>query len=223
MEYFSVKNMDRYQHYTDRCPPWIKLHRSIFDDYEFSCLQDASKLQLILIFLLASQMDNRVPADPTWLKQKLGVKGTITLKPLFDNGFLVMEQVDSNALADCKQNGGTEKRRGEDINNTETEGVTLAFEEDWDAYPRKAGSKAKALSCYKKSVNTPAKRESFQAKTAAYLKSCDDPQFIKHGETWFRNWEDHQVDPGAGNVVTDAQRQARAELKAKKKELGIKW
>jgi hypothetical protein len=96
------------------------------------------------------------------------------------------------------------------------------FEEDWASYPRKAGSKSKALSSYKKSVSTPAERKAFQDKTAAYLKSCDDPQYIKHGATWFNQWEDHHVDPGATNIVTDAQRKARADLKREKEALGLR-
>jgi uncharacterized phage protein (TIGR02220 family) len=121
MNYFSVKNLEKYQHYHDRNPPWIKLHRTILDDYEFSCLQDASKLLQILIWVLASQMGNRVPADENWLKGKLGLKGKADLKPLIESGFIVMEQVDSNVLADCKQNGGTETELRQSRDRVETE------------------------------------------------------------------------------------------------------
>jgi len=77
------------QNYKDRNPPWIKLHRDLLRDYEFSCLQDASKLLLIEIWLLASQKNNRIPADPKWLKQQLPYKGVVNLKPLIDGGFFV--------------------------------------------------------------------------------------------------------------------------------------
>ena len=57
MNYLRVNNWKKFQHYKDRNPPWIKLHRDLLRDYDFICLQDASKMQLILIWLLASQMD----------------------------------------------------------------------------------------------------------------------------------------------------------------------
>jgi len=96
LKYFSVKNFDKFQHYKERNPPWIKLHNSIFTDYYFSCLQDASKLHLLLIWALASKLGNKIPFDEKWLKQQLNLKSNVNVKPLFDKGFLVM-------LDDCKQ------------------------------------------------------------------------------------------------------------------------
>lgn len=100
MEYLKVKNWEQFQHYKDRSPPWIKLHRDLLRDYNFNCLQDASKLQLMLIWLLASQMDNKIPADAEYIKQQLCIKGDVDLKELIDKGFLVD---DSGMLAQCKQ------------------------------------------------------------------------------------------------------------------------
>lgn len=100
MKYLRVNNWESFQHYKDRNPPWIKLHRDLLRDYEFNCLQDASKLQLMLIWLLASQMDNKIPADVVFIKSQLGIKGEVCLKELINKGFLVD---DSGMLADCKQ------------------------------------------------------------------------------------------------------------------------
>lgn len=100
MQYLRVKNWESFQHYKDRSPPWIKLHRDLLRDYHFLCLQDASKMQLMLIWLLASQLDNKIPADPEYIKAQIGIKGELNLKELIDNGFLTD---DSNTLADCKQ------------------------------------------------------------------------------------------------------------------------
>lgn len=100
MKYLRVKNWENFQHYKDRSPPWIKLHRDLLRDYEFRCLQDASKLHLMLIWLLASQMDNKIPSDVDFIKEQIGVKGNIDFKELIDKGFLVD---DSKTLAVCKQ------------------------------------------------------------------------------------------------------------------------
>ncbi len=66
MKTFSVKNFERFQHYKDRSPPWIKLYNELLDDYSFACLDDAAKFHLIAIWLLASRTDNRIPYDATW-------------------------------------------------------------------------------------------------------------------------------------------------------------
>ena len=100
MKYFSVKNWEKHQHYKDRNPPWIKLHKDLLHDYEFTCLQDASKLQLILIWVLASQMENKIPLDTKWLKHALHLDCEVDLKALSDGGFI---DVDSVVLAACKQ------------------------------------------------------------------------------------------------------------------------
>lgn len=103
MIYLMVKNWRAFQHYKERNPPWIKLHRTLLDDYEFSCLQDASKLLLMLIWLLASQSGGRVPNDPKFLQKKLGLGKEPDCKPLIDGGFLIQEQDASNTLAEGLQ------------------------------------------------------------------------------------------------------------------------
>jgi len=100
VDYFTVKNWDKFQHYKDRLPPWIKLHRELLNNYEFTCLQDASKLHLMLIWLLASQTDNKLPADPQWLKNALHIDIEPDLEALFNAGFI---EIDSDLLAACKQ------------------------------------------------------------------------------------------------------------------------
>ena len=72
VRYLSVKNFAKHQHYKDRRPPWIKLHVEVLDDYAFACLQDASKAHLMLLWVLASKLDNRIPYDLSFLSRKLG-------------------------------------------------------------------------------------------------------------------------------------------------------
>lgn len=67
------------------------------------------------------------------------------------------------------------------------------FLEDWDSYPRKAGNRKKALACYLKTVKTETDRQAFQQKMKSYIASVRDEQFLKHGETFFRNWLELEV------------------------------
>lgn len=117
-----VRNWKHFQHYKDRCPPWIKLATDTFQNYEFSRLSDASKLLAICIWTLASRSrDGDVPNDFEYLKG-VGCLGSMVkadhLKELISAGFL---EVASNALADCTQSACSEteteteerQRRGE--------------------------------------------------------------------------------------------------------------
>jgi len=121
MQFFNVKNWDDLQHYKDRAPPWIKLYNHLLDDYEFACLQDASKLHLMLIWLLASRNSNRLPFNGKWIGQRIGVSGDVDLNELLESGFLKLEASKDGALhsvahdasktlADCKQVATTEER-----------------------------------------------------------------------------------------------------------------
>lgn len=53
----KVKNWEKYQHYKDRNPPWIKLHKSLLQDRAFMLLAPASKCLLMLLWLLASETE----------------------------------------------------------------------------------------------------------------------------------------------------------------------
>ena len=90
MTYLKIKNWEKYQHYKDRNPPWIKLYHSLLDDYLYGCLQDDSKLLLLSLWLLASRTDNRIPNDPEWIKRKAMLENSVDLKPLISAGFIEM-------------------------------------------------------------------------------------------------------------------------------------
>ena len=79
MKYFRVRNLEKWQHYKDRNPPWIKLHRDVFNNYDFSDLEDYEKAHVIFIWLLASQMNNKMPYDPAWIKKRINAKEDINL------------------------------------------------------------------------------------------------------------------------------------------------
>jgi len=197
LNYFRVKNFEKFQHYKERNPPWIKIHRSIFEDYEFSCLQDASKLHLVLIWLLASQCDNQLPADPEWLKRKLGVNGRVDVQTLIDKGFLLIDEsvvqdastLHTNADSETEAEAETET---ETYTPTECEG---AFEMCWQKYPRKAGNKKKAFVEFKKTVWPQGDQgvENFLKKMNEYTASVSEVGYLQYGETFFRNWRDMVV------------------------------
>ena len=129
MEFFRVTNFDNLQHYKDRSPPWIKLYNDLLDDYNFACLQDASKLHLLMIFLLASRSENKIPLDTKWISSRISATEDIDLGALFDSGFIEKIVTESKPkkpikkaskpLAESKQSACLE---GETEGEEETEG-----------------------------------------------------------------------------------------------------
>jgi hypothetical protein len=88
VRYISIVNWAEFQHYKDRSPPWIKLHGQILENYDYTALPDHSKAHLIGLWLLASRTDNKIPADPKWLANKLSASTDVDLKSLADAGFI---------------------------------------------------------------------------------------------------------------------------------------
>lgn len=116
------KNWERFQHYRDRCPPWIKLHRDLLNDRAFIMLPTASKALAPLMWLLASESrDGSFDASVEELEFRLRMPaGEIKsgLKALIEHGFFLN---DSTMLAPCLQDAIPE-REGE--TETEREGET---------------------------------------------------------------------------------------------------
>ena len=103
MQYLSVPNWDKYQHYRDRSPKWIKLHQAVLDSYEFGRLQDSQKAHVMLIWLLASKLDNRIPADPKWIARKIGSSAPVDVDALIQAGFLEVEHVASDSVQNATE------------------------------------------------------------------------------------------------------------------------
>jgi hypothetical protein len=119
----TPKNWKAFQHYKERKPPWIKLHRELLDDYEFFRLPVASRALAPCIWLLASEFfEGRITAsyDELSFRLRMSVEDfEAALKPLIDKGFFI---VDSDALADCKQEARLETEREEEKRQRESRG-----------------------------------------------------------------------------------------------------
>jgi hypothetical protein len=107
----TPKNWSDFQHYKDRSPAWIKLHRGLLDDFDFHCLPVASRALAPILWLLASEykggeitasieeMAFRFRMSVTDLKE--------AIKPLIDKGFFIA----SGPLAERTQDAIPEKER----------------------------------------------------------------------------------------------------------------
>ena len=198
----------------------------LLTDYDFTMLQNDSKLILIHIWLLASKLgvdEPKIPNDIKWICKQTNLEGRFSLKELFDNGFIRMIQ---NDIIEIQNDTDSFKINIKNINNinninkiknkaeSEPDYECLKFfEKDWKTYPRKAGDKKKAEKCYLKTVGSVEKRILFLEKMKNYIESVKDLNYLKHGETFFRNWENLEVE-------VQVEEESWAERYKKRKELG---
>jgi hypothetical protein len=117
MEFYRVKNWERFQHYKDRSPPWIKRHFEIMTSQDWVMLADASKLLMVICMLVASRNEGKVPADPHYFKRVAYLDKLPDFKPLLNCGFL------ENPLADASESKQTiaDARPETETYSTETE------------------------------------------------------------------------------------------------------
>lgn len=136
----TPKNWSIFQHYKDRCPPWIKLHRDLLNDREYMGLPLASKALAPLLWLLASEAKDGTfdaSVDELMFRLRLTQKEIEQgIKPLIDKGFFIIA---SGLLADCLQSAIPEtERETEKEAKAETEKKLRAsrLPQDWQPNDR---------------------------------------------------------------------------------------
>jgi hypothetical protein len=151
MNTFRVKNFEKFQHYKDRAPPWIKLYNGLLEDYEFGGLPDASKMHLIAIWLLASRTGNKMPYDPKWVSGRINATEPVDLELLVSRGFIVLDQevqkaerVASKPPAErlTREEGQVQDigKRKEESRTPSAPSSSDAFKRFKAAYPRRDGA-----------------------------------------------------------------------------------
>ncbi len=196
------KNWQEFQHYKDRCPPWIKLHRDLLNDRLYMCLPVASKALAPLLWLLACEskdgsFDGSVD-ELVWRLRMPKKEIESGLQALLDTGFFVFDSGDAgNALADCLQDATPEKRREETEHS-----VLQAFDEFWSAYPKKKAKNEAQKSWSKLKVDadllaTILKAIEEQKQSSEWQKEAG--KFIPYPATWLNGhrWDD---EPGGTGI-----------------------
>ena len=138
------KNWRDFQHYKNRNPPWIRLHRNLLDNKDFHRLPVASRALAPMLWLLASEsVDGSIDADPDNLAFRLRASEkdiASALRPLLEHGFFVVEQGDSAVLAPCTEKppiSETEAlQRQRHHKGVEEKRDPAGFAEFWNAWPK---------------------------------------------------------------------------------------
>lgn len=111
MRWLVVKKWRDFQHYKNRSPAWIKLHTYLLDDFDFLALPDETKCHLMMLWLLASKYDGKVPDEPSVLRSKMGLHKTPDIDSMVRAGFLVRDESDDSYVAQHATPIKTSKRQ----------------------------------------------------------------------------------------------------------------
>jgi hypothetical protein len=71
--FLAVTNWQRYQHYKDRSPTWIKLHVEMLHNEKLKALPLSTRLLWIEMLLLAANFQNAVPNSPELIGNLAGI------------------------------------------------------------------------------------------------------------------------------------------------------
>lgn len=213
----TPKHWAEFQHYKDRSPIWIKLHRKLLDDFAFHRLPVASRALAPMLWLLASEYnEGKITATHEEIAYRLRMSEqevVESLKPLIDGGFFVS---DSKPLARRKRVAMPEKRREETeiqekrredsgavASATPPDSGKIFDEEFWRNYPRREGANPKAPArkafiIAVKNGNPPAAIVAGAQRYAASLAKSSQvgTKYVAQAVTWLhqKRWEDYPDD-----------------------------
>jgi hypothetical protein len=117
--HYRIVNWKQFQHYNDRSPPWIKLHRSMLTSRTWVSASDSERVLAVACMLIAADTDNKIPADAVYLKRVAYLNAEPDFDALIRLQFIEFIDDDSTSLADASApiaNGtkcSSEERRGE--------------------------------------------------------------------------------------------------------------
>lgn len=127
-QFLRVRNWERFQHYKNRRPPWIKLHVETLDDYELMHLDNDAQLVYERLLLLAARTDNNISHDPEWIGGQIVQDPRVVqaaVATLISTGFLSVagrKRSASKAIAARKQSADPEaEQKAETEEEPETE------------------------------------------------------------------------------------------------------
>lgn len=141
---YAVKGWNDFQHYRDRNPPWVKLHKKFLDDFDFHSLPVASRALAPLLWLLASEHKTPQSGYIEGPASRISFRLHMTIlefdeaiNPLIEKGFILDGDNASNALARSEQSAVPETETETEIR---VQRHNKGFEKKGEGYARKKPS-----------------------------------------------------------------------------------
>ena len=131
-EYLMVADLERFQHYKDRCPPWVKLHWSMLDDPRYIELNEVNRQRYLMCILIASRVENRIKNDPVYLSKMMRISEPVDLTPLIDSGLLLAwrkrsaSDVQAKCYSEKRQSQSQRRNREEERGSLRGRGSALS-------------------------------------------------------------------------------------------------
>ncbi len=173
-QFIRVINWAKMQHYKDRSPPWIKLHRELLTSETWVSSSNDDRVLAIAIMMLAADTDNLIPANPRYIQRRAYLDVTPDLSGLIALNFIeIIEENDdaSKTLADARPERETE---GEgDIPLAKANGAVDTDKVLWDGALAYLGESKRSL--VGKWCSQYGKPETAAAIAAAQVERTPDP------------------------------------------------
>lgn len=205
MTEIRIRNWDKFQHYKDRNPPWIKLHYDILSSRDWVMLDDCNKLLAIVCMLIASRNDGFVPNDPDFIQRVAYLKKKVDLAPLIECGFL---EADASTRKQMLADDTTEERREEERRGE------VPFQDFWDLYPRHEKPVQAEKAWKRLSVKN---QKAAMAALPEHIARWDNPKYIPHPTSWIngKRWLDEL------DSIVESPSNLTREIKAKAKQFDV--
>lgn len=177
-QFIRVVKWAEMQHYKDRSPPWIKLHRDLLTSETWVSSSNDDRVLAIAIMMLAADTDNLIPANVRYIQRRAYLDALPDWSGLVDLGFIeIIEKKDgaSTVLADARPETETEGETEGDIPLAKANGASpFADKVFWDNATAYLGGDSKR-SIIGKWCKDYGKPETAKAITAAQLERAVDP------------------------------------------------
>ena len=174
----QIKNWQKFQHFKNRRPPWIKLYRDLLEDEEWFKLPPASAKVLVMLWLLASEDDTKQGLLPPMSKIAFRLRmPESAVESTCSNLSHWLCQDDIKPISSRHHDGPSET---ETERESETDVCAREFEHWWERMPAKGGRKlykAKALEFYRRYVKPDDRADAIKAANA-YAKHCRETDRI---------------------------------------------
>ena len=201
----KIKNWNKFQHFKDRNPPWIKLYRDLLNDPDWHNLDGESAKTLVMIWLLASESkDGELPSNDKIAFRLRISESQLKQKLTKLSGWLYQDDINviSERYQDDAPETETETERETEVKvDKKASTHAINFNKFWSLYPKKTG-KQKCLSLWTKKkppIEIVMKAVAWQQRSEQWKKG-----FIPNPSTWLNEgrWEDEPLESAGGHKDT---------------------
>lgn len=221
MKFLAVKNYEKFQHYRDRLPPWIKLYNTLLDDYAFIELPETSRIHLVLLWLVASRHENRIPYDLKYLARAIHAKSRIDIPRLVEAGFLTV--VEQGATADVEHSASSDASApladtAQEPESTEAKSASTPLALLNGAAPAAASTRARPRARERESTRAGEAEPEHNKPSGADAPAVGDASAKRGNPTWLTPFLEDWAEKYGGNLAPG---QAAGALRPVCRELGI--